>query len=105
MKKPKINSHVIQFGVALLIVAIVSITFCYLIYHNDEIGLFMAKIGKILAPLIDGLVIAFLLIPMVNFFEHKFFPMFIPRKVKYNLAVKRVEAYENLENYNVVLEF
>ncbi|MBR3040733.1 MAG: AI-2E family transporter [Lachnospiraceae bacterium] len=96
MKKPKINSRLIQLGVILLLVAIVAITFCYLIYHKEEISTFWARIGKILAPLFDGLVIAFLLIPMINFFEHKFFPMFIPKNVKYKLAIKRVEAFENL---------
>ncbi len=97
MKKPKLNSHVIQIGVVLLIVAIIAITFCYLIYHGEEVSTFWSKIMKILAPIVDGLIIAFLLIPMVNFFEHRFFPMFIPKKVKYNLAIKRVEAFEALD--------
>ena len=97
MKKPKLNSHILQFGMVLLVVALVAITFCYLIYHQENVSTFWSKIMKILTPIIDGLVIAFLLIPMVNFFEHKFFPMFVPKKVKYNLAIKRVEAFEALD--------
>lgn len=46
MKKPKLNSHVIQIGVVLLIVAIIAITFCYLIYHGEEVSTFWSKIMK-----------------------------------------------------------
>ena len=48
---------------------------------------------KILAPIVDGLIIAFLLIPMVNFFEHRFFPMFIPKKVKFTAKTLKAIDY------------
>ena len=96
MKKFKFDSRNAQFGLTLLAVAIISISFCYLIYHGDTVSSFFSNLFSILSPIIFGLLISFLLIPMVNFFEHRVFPAFVPRKLKNEIAIKRVEAFEKL---------
>ena len=97
MKKFKLDSRNIQFGLTLLIVAIISIAFCYFIYHGETVSEFFSNLFSILAPIIYGLLISFLLIPMVNFFEHRVFLAFIPRKIKDEIAVRRVETYDKMK--------
>lgn len=79
----------IQIGTILLIVSLLAITFCFLIYHGTEVSGFFSKAFSILAPIIDGLIIAFLLIPIVNFIEHRLVYCFISPKKKKALVEKR----------------
>ena len=79
----------LQIGLILLIVSMISIVFCYLVYHGENISAFFAKFTNILAPIIDGLIIAFLLIPIVNFIEHRLSYAFLTPKKKKALFQKR----------------
>ena len=82
-----------QAGLTLLTVAFLSIFFCYIVNHWEDVTGFFSKTVDILAPIIDGLIIAFLLIPVVNFIEHRLSYCFMPpKKKKAYLAKEAKEA-------------
>lgn len=87
--KVKIDKKFITGGLVLLIVSILSITFCYLIYHNKDVGDFVNKMLGKLAPIIDGLIIAFLITPIVNFIEQRLPYCFLTPKAKEKVVAKR----------------
>ena len=69
--KLKIDKKYIIWGLTAFIVIVLSICFIYLIYNGN---IFFDKIKNILhicMPIIDGLVLAYLLAPIVNFVETK----------------------------------
>ena len=81
-------------GAVALLVSVLAILFCYAIYHQENVSEFWSNVSKIFSPIFSGLIIAFLLTPIVNFFERKFFPLFQTKKVK----AKRAAFLQNLEN-------
>lgn len=81
-------------GAVALLVSVLAILFCYAIYHQENVNEFWSNISKIFSPIFSGLIIAFLLTPVVNFFERKFFPLFQTKKAK----AKRAAFLQNLEN-------
>ena len=92
----------LQIGAVLLIVSIIAITFCYLIHHWGDVSAFFSTTAKILSPIIDGLIIAFLLIPIVNFIEHRLSYIFVTPKKKQAIMDKR-EAPNNFNYFNPVV--
>ena len=65
-----------RWGVTGFLVLASAILFYYFVFHNTQFIQIFKNIINICFPIIDGLVIAFLLCPMVNWFEHKFFVIF-----------------------------
>ena len=88
----------LQIGAVLLIVSIIAITFCYLIHHWGDVSAFFSTTAKILSPIIDGLIIAFLLIPIVNFIEHRLSYIFVTPKKKQAIMDKREAEFLRYKN-------
>ena len=65
-----------RWGVTGFLVLASAILFYYFVFHNTQFIQIFKNIINICFPIIDGLVIAFLLCPMVNWFERKFFVIF-----------------------------
>ncbi len=57
-----------------------AILFYYFVFHNAQFIQIFKDIVNICFPIIDGLVIAFLLCPMVNWFEKKVFILFVKKE-------------------------
>lgn len=87
----------IQIGVTLLIVSLIAITFCYLIYHGENVSKFISTTLGILSPIIDGLIISFLLIPIVNFIEHRLVYFFTTPKKKKEIQDKLLSEQHRYE--------
>lgn len=66
----------LHWGVTAFLVLASAILFYYFVFHNEQFLQFFANIIDICFPIIDGLVIAFLLCPMINWFERKVFVLF-----------------------------
>ncbi len=84
--KFKFDKKYILWGITAFIVIILSICFIYLIYNGNVLITNMKKIFHICMPIIDGLILAYLLAPIVNFIELK---IFIPFCNKLNINVNK----------------
>jgi len=65
-----------HWGLTAFFVLASSIIFYYFVFHNEQFLQIFENIIDICFPIIDGLVIAFLLCPMINWFERKVFVLF-----------------------------
>ena len=69
MKK---NKNHIRWGITAFLVILASLVSYYIIFHIDNFKGIISRIIVILMPVIDGMVIAYLLTPLLNYFERKF---------------------------------
>ncbi len=81
MKKLK-KSKYFKLGLTAFIVVALGIGFKYLIYNGTNFASNVSSIIKVFMPLIDGLVIAYLLTPVMDFFEKKCFIKYYIKKGK-----------------------
>lgn len=72
----KWDKKYLHWGVTAFLVLAAAIIFYYFVFHNEQFIQIFKNIIDICFPIIDGLVIAFLLCPMVNWFEQRFFILF-----------------------------
>ncbi len=76
-------------GIVSFLVIAASVIFFFLLFRMDAIQTFFGKIFSILQPIILGLVIAYILNPVVTFFEHKLLQIFL-NKAKNQDKAKRI---------------
>lgn len=75
--KFRIDKKYLRIGITLFIVIAASICFYYLIFHSDRFSIQINTLFKILSPVIYGIIIAYLLTPLVNGIEiHILLPLF-----------------------------
>lgn len=87
--KIKIDKKYILWGLTALTVIVLCICFVYLIYNGDILIANIKKIFRICMPIIDGLILAYLLSPIVNFIELKILtPIYNKFKVKIDKRTK-----------------
>lgn len=72
----KWDKKYLHWGVTAFLVSAAAILFYYFVFHNEQFLQIFKNIVDICFPIIDGLVIAFLLCPMINWFEQKVFVLF-----------------------------
>lgn len=81
--KFKWDHKYLYWGITAFLVIVLSISFFILIYNYRDIVTVLTKIVSILMPFIIGLSIAYLLCPIMNFFERKvFLPLLKRLKLK-----------------------
>ncbi len=81
MKK---NKNHIRWGLTAFLVILASLISYYIIFHLDKFKGILSNLILILMPVIDGMVIAYLLTPLLNYFERKLIKPFfrlVPFKV------------------------
>lgn len=82
MKK---NKNHIHWGLTAFLVILASLISYYIMFHLDNFKGILSKVIVILMPVIDGMVIAYLLTPLLNYFERKLIKPFcniLPFKLK-----------------------
>lgn len=79
----------LYWGVTALTVLLLAVLFNFLLQKSTAIALSVQKIWKITSPIIDGIVIAFLVNPLMKWFESSIFPLFD----------KNVADYQNLPKW------
>ncbi len=72
----KWDKKYLHWGVTAFLAAAAAILFYYFVFHNEQFLQIFKNIVDICFPIIDGLVIAFLLCPLINWFEQKVFVLF-----------------------------
>ncbi len=86
--KFKIDKKYVLIGITAFIVIAASICFYYLIFHGDRFSVQIKALIKVLSPVIYGIIIAYLLTPLVNKIEiHILLPVFTGNNRK--LTVKK----------------
>ena len=68
MKK---NKNHIRWGLTAFFVILASLISYYIMFHLDNFKGILSNLILILMPVIDGLVIAYLITPLLNVFERK----------------------------------
>lgn len=66
----------LYWGITAFVVLACGILFYYLVFHNSQFATILKNIVNICFPIIDGLIIAFLLCPLINWMEKKVFVLF-----------------------------
>ncbi len=81
--KLKLNNKYVKWGLTAFIVIAASICFYYLVFHISDIIYNIKAILNVVMPVVFGLVIAYLLTPILNFIERKILnPFFDLIKIK-----------------------
>ena len=93
MKKYKFDTRYISAGITALLVIFCCIAFYMLFQRWDVLSAAIGKFMNILSPFVWGAVIAYLLNPMMKFFQHNFFAPFaeqIAKKERTRFFIARV---------------
>ena len=69
--KIKVNNKYFRWGLTAFLVIASSIGFYYLVFHSSNISFGIKTVTGILMPVVFGLVIAYLLTPILNFVENR----------------------------------
>ena len=73
MKKWNFSNKYIGWGVTAFLVILSGLVSYYLLFHGSKLISNIKNIANILMPVVFGLVIAYLLTPILNYLEHKWF--------------------------------
>lgn len=85
--KKLLDNKVVQIGVTAFCVIAASILLFFCLYHIPTITGFLGKIINILMPLIYGLVLAYIMNPIVKLFEKKVFTKIEKEGTRRNLSI------------------
>lgn len=81
--KFRIDRKYLKIGFIAFLVIAASICFYYLIFHGDRFSVQIKEIARIVSPVLYGIIIAYLLTPLVNTIENSFLiPLTIKLKKK-----------------------
>lgn len=79
------NKSYIKWGVTIFLTAAAILLFYYLVFHITEVKSLFNSLMNIISPILIGLVIAYLLTPLINFIERIIYVKILKNK---NVAVK-----------------
>ncbi len=85
--KKLLENRIVQIGVMAFLVIAAAILFYYLLFLLPSIWSLICKITTILKPLIYGLVLAYIMSPIVKLFENKVFTKIKKDPVRRNLSI------------------
>ena len=88
--KIKFNRKMITTGIIAFLVIAASICFYYLIFRSEAFSAKISAFFSILSPVIYGIIIAYLLTPIVNYIERRFLtPLFLKKDPEINVKKKK----------------
>lgn len=85
--KKLLNNKIVQVGLMAFLVIVSAILFAYILRSVNSIISFIGFIFNILMPLIVGLVLAYIMHPIVGFFEKKVFKKIHGKNMRRNLSI------------------
>lgn len=85
--KRLLDKRVVQIGITAFLVIAACILFAFCLMRVDTIFKFLGKLVKILMPLIYGLVLAYIMNPLVKLFESKVFNKITKETTRRNLSI------------------
>ncbi len=88
--KFRLNNKYLYWGITAFLVVAASLLFYYILFHMNNIKSAFDSVIRIGMPIIDGLVLAYLLAPLVNWLERSlFFPLCDKLKLEKNRKCKK----------------
>lgn len=103
----KWDKKYLYWGITAFFVLSCSILFYYIVFHNEQFSGVVKNVINICFPIIDGLIIAFLMCPMINWFEKRIFARIIPKLKKgerlSEIGQKWMRAGSVVLSYSIVL--
>ena len=90
----------LYWGITAFCVIALSIVFYYVLFHPTRFLQIFSSISKTCAPIISGLVLAYLLTPICSFFENH---LLIPLYKKCNLNIKDMKSKKRIRGLAILL--
>ena len=110
--KKLLDNKIVQLGLTAFGVIAACILFGFCLFHVSKILSFFGMLVRILMPLIYGLVLAYIMHPLVNLFERKVFNKInklleLPEEVITDKPKLTIVGFEEvlIENYKAILEY
>lgn len=100
--KKKLTNKYVKWGLTALIVLILAICFVCLIFKGDSIWNGLRVIIRVIMPVIDGLIIAFIATPVLNWIEEK---LIVPLCGKAHIDTKKPKTKKRIRACSVLLTF
>lgn len=101
--KYKWDKKYLYWGITAFVVLSLSMCFCYLLFNNTVVSNALSFITQILMPVFSGIVIAFLINPVINWFENSFFTLFSKKYKDYrSFPAKRKKV---IRIFSVILSY
>lgn len=85
--KKLLNNKIVQLGITAFCVIAACILFGFCLFHIRYVLDFLSMLVRILMPLIYGLVLAYIMHPLVNLFDHKVFNKIEKDNTRRNLSI------------------
>ena len=79
----KLEKKHYQWGLTAFLVIVCCFIVFFLIYRSDSVGHVLGLIGKAIAPLVYGMIMAYLLCPIYNFVVSRSYGIFNKGKYKF----------------------
>ena len=86
------NKAYIKWGLTIFITAAAVILFYYFIFHISQVVTLFKSFLQIIAPILTGIVMAYLITPIINFLEKKIYGTFFKNKTIKPKVKKRVRV-------------
>lgn len=98
----KLTNKYVKWGLTALLVLVLAIGFICLIFRGDSIRNGFGVLFKVTMPIIDGLIIAFIATPVVNWIEEK---LIFPLCLACRIDIKRPKTKRHIRAVSVFLTF
>lgn len=98
----KLTNKYVKWGLTALIVLILAIGFVCLIFRGDSIRNGCSVLVRVTMPIIDGLIIAFIATPVVNWMEEK---LIFPLCRACRVDIKKTKVKKRLRTLSILLTF
>lgn len=92
MKRLKEHKY-FNFGVMLLSVIAISLVLLAIVLNLEAVGKLLATIRSVFSPMLIGLVLAYLMNPLMNFMERRLYPYMLKKSVLQVKAKRRSRAF------------
>lgn len=92
----------LYWGVTAFLVICASIVFYYLMFYSENLRIGLRILLNITMPIIDGFVLAYLMVPLLNFIEKKLFYPIVSRIMKKDSEQFSIKTKKNIRKLGIL---
>ena len=101
--KFKLTKEQVQWGVTVFLVAAATLLFYKLLFHSESFSNAFRQMTRLMAGVIVGIVLAYIMSPFVNYFEAKVSRPFLKKRGIDVLEEKHHKAFSRMRGFSVLL--